>query len=83
MFDQQLFHFTCENCGEKEPMMLSRVLKRFDSGEGWRCAACEHVSDLEPHRAEIEKLRDIASELDKQARERGEDIWNLEGKRVP
>jgi hypothetical protein len=71
MFDQQLFEFTCQ-CGK----VSEEVLGRLDHIDTLTCPVCGHVADLhsEPYRSMLADLREIASELDKQASERGKII---------
>ena len=70
MFDQHLFQFRCQ-CGHVEPIVLGRL----DDVTRWT------RTDLtaEPYRAVIEELRDIASEIDKQVRQRGENVERIDG----
>jgi hypothetical protein len=67
MFDQILFDLAC-----KHQVVLGRLAK----ADTWRCETCGKVTDLrvEPYRTELERDRDRADQLDKQARERGETI---------
>lgn len=68
-FNQMLFEFACE-CGE----VTKEVLSNLDGVATHRCPACRAVTDIEadPWRTNLADLRDIASELDKQAVQRGE-----------
>lgn len=76
MFDQQLFQFRCQR-GHVEPIVLGRL----DDVTRWSCERCGHSTDLtaEPYRAVIEELRDIAFEIDKQVRQRGENAERTDG----
>ena len=76
MFDQHLFQFRCQ-CGHVEPIVLGRL----DDVTRWTCERCGYSTDLtaEPYRAVIEELRDIASEIDKQVRQRGENVGRIDG----
>ena len=76
MFDQHLFQFRCQ-CGHVEPIILGRL----DDVTRWTCERCGYSTDLtaEPYRAVIEELRDIASEIDKQVRQRGENVEGIDG----
>ena len=75
MFNQLLFEFRCQ-CGHIEKIVLSRL----DDVTRWTCESCGHSTDVsaEPYRTTIEKLRDTASEIDKQARQRGENIERID-----
>ena len=75
MFDQHLFQFRCQ-CGHVEPIILGRL-----DNARWTCERCGYSTDLtaEPYRAVIEELRDIASEIDKQVRQRGENVERIDG----
>lgn len=69
VFDQKLFQFQCQ-CGH----VSEEVLGRFDGIDTLTCPLCEHITSLqdEPYRSVLADLREVATELDKQARERGE-----------
>jgi hypothetical protein len=73
-FDQFFFELTCQG-GHKEEIVLSRL----DNRDSWRCEVCGRVTDLraEPHRTAINDLREMATELDNQARARGETITRI------
>src|SRR5436190_18353418 len=66
-FDQMLFDLACGH---------QVVLGRLDKADTWTCEICGKVTELgvEPHRTELERDRDTAEQIDKQARERGETI---------
>jgi hypothetical protein len=67
MFDQILFELACKH---------QVVLDRLDKGDTWTCEECGKVTDLrvEPYRTELEHDRDTATQIDAQARERGETV---------
>ncbi len=73
-FDQMLFEFVCQ-CGEVTEEMLSNL----DGKDVFACPACDFVADLksDPWRAYLMSLRDTASEIDKQAMQRGEVIERI------
>jgi hypothetical protein len=50
------------------------VLGRLDEHNSWKCETCGEATDLraEPYRTELEHDRDVAEQVDKHARERGE-----------
>ncbi len=75
MFDKQLFEFACK-CGEVEPIVLGRL----DNVSAWTCRLCGSVTNLdaEPYRSGLADLREVATELDKQARQRGEVIKRID-----
>jgi ribosomal protein L37AE/L43A len=67
MFDQMLFSLACGH---------TVVLGRLAAAEVWTCETCGKTTNLnsEPHRSTLEKDRDTADQIDKQARARGETI---------
>jgi hypothetical protein len=67
MFDQMLFNLACGH---------AVVLGRLHDVNSWACEECRMVTNLrvEPHRSRLAQEWDTADQLDKQARERGEDI---------
>lgn len=69
-FNELTFRFACPHCTHEEAIVLSRL----DHVEEWTCEACGRRTDLrkEPYRSELAGQRDIASESDKQAMQRGE-----------
>lgn len=75
MFQQLLFHFRCK-CGHVEEIVLSRL----NNVGTWKCESCGASADLgkKPYRAAIEELRDIASQIDIQRRQRGQNIEWIE-----
>jgi transcription elongation factor Elf1 len=75
-FNQLLYGFTCPHCGHLEPIVISRL----DKVTEWSCEKCRQSTDLsaEPHKSEIERQRDVASEIDKQARGRGQTVQRLD-----
>ena len=74
MFNQKFFYFRCK-CSEVEEIVLSRL----DNRAAWVCRRCGYSTDLavEPYRTALEKERDIASEIDKQARQEGQKVERL------
>ena len=74
MFDQQLFKLDCK-CGK----VTEEVLSNLDRVDSFSCPVCGHTVDLktEPYRSVLKDLRRIATELDKQARQRGETIERI------
>jgi len=67
MFDQKLFSLACGH---------TVVLGRLDKVETWTCEECGKVTNLResPFREELAEDRDIADQVDKQARARGEKV---------
>jgi len=74
MFDQHLFQFRCQ-CGHVEPIVLGRL----DDVTRWTCEMRVQHRPTAEYRAVIEELRDIASEIDKQVRQRGENVERIDG----
>ncbi|MGD0533074.1 MAG: hypothetical protein ABSA62_12630 [Methyloceanibacter sp.] len=74
MFDEQLFEFRCK-CGK----VSHEVVGRLDNIDTITCPVCSHVTDLraEPYRSRLADVRELASELDKQARQRGEIVERI------
>jgi transcription elongation factor Elf1 len=70
-FDQYTFKITCQ-CGH----VSVETIGRFEGIGTATCSRCGAVIDLrsEPYGSTIRKLQELATELDKQARERGEII---------
>jgi hypothetical protein len=75
-FDQFFFELTCQG-GHKEEIVLSRL----DNRDSWSCEVCGTDLRVEPHRTAINDLREMATELDNQARARGETITRF--RRIP
>ena len=75
-FSQMTYRFTCPHCGHVEAIVLSRL----DGVTEWKCEACPGLTDFrkEPHKSEIDQQRDTASESDKQARQRGQNVTPLD-----
>jgi hypothetical protein len=70
--DNQLFFFKCTKCKYAPPDF---VVGRVTQGQSHLdCPACKYSNDLsvDPNRRELAEARDVASETDKRARERGE-----------
>jgi hypothetical protein len=67
MFDQRWFRLVCDH---------QVVLGRLDKAVTWTCETCGRITDLrkEPHRSDLAQDRDTASEIDKQARARGQKV---------
>jgi hypothetical protein len=72
MLDKIIFKFECPSskCGK----VTEESIGELDGMERFACPACLTAVDLktEPYRSIVNKLLDVASELDRQARERGE-----------
>jgi hypothetical protein len=66
-FDQMPFKLACGH---------SVVLGRLDKADTWPCQECGNTTDLrvEPYRKSLERDRDTAEQIDKQARQRGETV---------
>src|SRR6266700_3337808 len=73
---QHLFQFRCQ-CDHVEPIVLGRL----DDVTRWTCERCGYSTDLtaKSYRGVIEELRDIASEVDKQVRQHGENVERIDG----
>jgi len=75
MFDQYTFKIACQNGHVTE-----ETIGRFEDIDTATCSRCGAVIDLrgESYGTTIRDLRDLATELDKQARERGEIVERLD-----
>jgi len=75
IFDQYTFKITCQSGHVAE-----ETIGRFEGIDTAICSRCGAVTDLrsEPYGTTIRELRELATELDKQARERGEIIERLD-----
>lgn len=76
-FDQHLFEFECPGpeCGK----VTKEVLSNLDNMRRFACSHCGLTVDLEaePYRGALSELRRVATELDKQARQRGEVVKRI------
>lgn len=74
MFDQMFFELECPNakCGKQ----IKEVLSQFRDVDEIACPHCSVVVNLKADsiKGSLDKLFDTATELDKQARQRGEFI---------
>jgi hypothetical protein len=71
-FDEQLFFFKCTRCGYgPKDFVVGRVPQSQSTLD---CPVCKFPNDLhiDPNRSNFDKAYRTASELDKQARQRGE-----------
>ncbi|MGD0332857.1 MAG: transposase [Xanthobacteraceae bacterium] len=76
MFNQLTYRFTCPHCGHTEAIVISRL----DNVTDWPCEKCGQTTDfrVDPHKSEIEQQRHVASEHDKQERQRGKKVERLD-----
>jgi transcription elongation factor Elf1 len=76
MFQQMLFRFTCKKCGHCEDIVICRL----EGVSAWPCEACGDQTDVtkDPYKSEIATIKDTASEIDKQAQQRGQLIEWIE-----
>jgi transcription elongation factor Elf1 len=76
MFSQMVYRFTCPHCGHIETIVLSRL----EGATEWLCEKCGKLADMrtEPYSSQIEQQRDTASEIDKWAQQRGEQVKRLD-----
>jgi Mrp family chromosome partitioning ATPase len=70
MLDQKLFNLSCGH---------TVVLGRLENQSVWTCETCSKKTDLtaEPHKKTLEHDLDTATQIDLQAKQRGEAVIRL------